>query len=123
MVVAVINLLLTILEEKSKVRLISVISEFSYLALGQIRKFGNRGSFRNVLNCPEILWKTCVTISDDRNEELGMSCLLGNDLMLFLVLSGKQRFDSLEIDDFQSWHVEHMLNQHGSVLIVTGNLS
>ena len=43
--------------------------------------------------------------------------------MLFLVLSGKQRLDSLEIDDFQSWYVEHMLNQHGSVPIVTGKLS
>ena len=43
--------------------------------------------------------------------------------MLFLVLSGKQRLDSLEIDHFQFWHVEHMLNQHGSVLIVTGKLS
>ena len=51
MVVAVINFLLTILEEKSKVGLISEISEFSYLALGQIRKLGNLGniflSFRN----------------------------------------------------------------------------
>ena len=44
MVVAVINLLLTILEQKSKVRLISEISEFSYLALGQIRKLGNLGN-------------------------------------------------------------------------------
>ena len=39
---------------KSKVRLISEISEFSYLALGQIRKLGNLGkiflSFRNELN-------------------------------------------------------------------------
>ena len=38
----------------SKVRLISEISEFSYLALGQIRKHGNLGkiflSFRNDLN-------------------------------------------------------------------------
>ena len=36
MVVAVINLLFTVLEQKSKVRFISEISEFSYLALGQI---------------------------------------------------------------------------------------
>ena len=43
--------------------------------------------------------------------------------MLFLVLFGKQRLDSLEIDHFQFWHVEHMLNQHGFVLIVTGKLS
>ena len=43
--------------------------------------------------------------------------------MLFLVLSGKERLDSLEIDHFQFWHVEHMSNQHGSVLIVTGKLS
>ena len=51
---------------------------------------------------------------------------LANDLMLFLVFSGKgaekQQSDSLEIDDFQSLHVEHMLNQHCSVLIVTGKL-
>ena len=44
-------------------------------------------------------------------------------LLLELVLSGKQRLDSLEIDDFHFWHVEHMLNQHGSVLIVAGKLS
>ena len=44
----------TVSEEKNKVRLISEISEFSYLALGQIRKLGNLGtillSFRNDLN-------------------------------------------------------------------------
>ena len=33
--------------------------------------------------------------------------------MLLFILSGKQRLESLEIDDFQSGHVEHMLNQHG----------
>ena len=33
----------TVFEEKSKVRLISEISEFSYVALGQIRKLGNLG--------------------------------------------------------------------------------
>ena len=44
--------------------------------------------------------------------------------MLFLVLSGKQRLDSLEIDHLQFWLVEHMSSsQHGSVLIVTGKLS
>ena len=43
--------------------------------------------------------------------------------MLFLVLAGKQRLDSLEIDHLQFWLVEHMSNQHGSVLIVTGKLS
>ena len=41
-------------EQKSKVRLISEISEFSYSALGQTRKFGNLGkiflTFRNDLN-------------------------------------------------------------------------
>ena len=56
MVVAVINLFLTALEQKTKVRL---ISEFSYLALGQIGKLGNLGkiflSFRNFFNCQEIL--------------------------------------------------------------------
>ena len=54
MVVAAINLLSTVLEQKSKVRLISEISEFSYLALGQIGKLGNLGkiflSFRAELN-------------------------------------------------------------------------
>ena len=55
MVVTVFMLFWTILEQKSKVRLISEISEFSYLALGQIRKLGNLGteifpSLRNDLN-------------------------------------------------------------------------
>ena len=54
MVVTVFMLFWTVLEEKSKVRLISEISEFSYLALGQIRKHGNLGkifpSFTNDLN-------------------------------------------------------------------------
>ena len=36
-------LFLTVSEEKSKVRLISEISVFSYLALGEIRKLGNLG--------------------------------------------------------------------------------
>ena len=51
MVVTVFMLFWTVLEQKSKIRL---ISEFSYLALGQIRKHGNLGkiflSFRNDLN-------------------------------------------------------------------------
>ena len=72
MVVAVINLLLTVLEEKSKVRLISEISEFSYLALGQIRKLGNLGkiflSFRNDLrfisNCDLRLWQLFTCFPD-----------------------------------------------------------
>ena len=50
----VLTVFLTVLEQKSKVRLISEISEFSYSALGQIRKLGNLGriflSFRNDLN-------------------------------------------------------------------------
>ena len=54
MVATVYMLFLTVSEQKSKVRLISVISEFSYLALGQIRKHGNLGkiflSFRTELN-------------------------------------------------------------------------
>ena len=54
MVVTVFMLFWIVLEQKSKVRLISEISEFSYLALGQIRKDGNLGkifiSFRNDLN-------------------------------------------------------------------------
>ena len=44
----------TLLKQTSKVRLISEISEFSYLASGQIRKLENLGeifpSFRNDLN-------------------------------------------------------------------------
>ena len=47
-------LFLTVSDQVSKVRLISEISEFSYLALGQIRKLGNLGkiffSFSNDLN-------------------------------------------------------------------------
>ena len=47
-------LFLTVSDQVSKVRLITEISEFSYLALGQIRKVGNLGkiflSFRNDLN-------------------------------------------------------------------------
>ena len=54
MVLTVFMLFLTVSEQKSKVRLISEISEFSYLALGQIRKLGNLGkiflSFRNDFN-------------------------------------------------------------------------
>ena len=54
MVVTVFMLLWTVLEQKSKVRLISETSEFSYLALGQIRKLGNLGKtflcFRNDFN-------------------------------------------------------------------------
>ena len=54
MVVTVFMLSLTVSEQKSKVRLISEISEFSYLALGQIRKLGNIGkiffTFRTELN-------------------------------------------------------------------------
>ena len=69
MVATVSTLFLTVSEQKSKVGL---ISEFSYLALREIRKLGNLGmiflSFRNFLNCLEILGKICVTISDDRNE-------------------------------------------------------
>ena len=59
------------LRVKSKVRPISEISEFSYLALGQIRKLGNLGkiflSFRNYLNfisnCGLQLWQlfTCFS--------------------------------------------------------------
>ena len=41
----------TVSEQKSKVKLISEISEFSYLALGEIRKLGKIFlSFRNYLN-------------------------------------------------------------------------
>ena len=51
MVVTVFMLFLTVSEQKSKVGL---ISEFLYLALGQIRKLGNLGkiflSFKNDLN-------------------------------------------------------------------------
>ena len=51
MVTTVFMLFLAVSEQKSKVRL---ISEFSYLALGQIRKLGNLRkiflSFKNDLN-------------------------------------------------------------------------
>ena len=54
MVLTVFMLFLTVLKQKSKVRLICEISEFSYLGLGQIRKLGNVGkiflTFRNDLN-------------------------------------------------------------------------
>ena len=54
MVVTASMVFWTVLEKKSKVRLISEISEFSYLALGQIRKLANLGKifvcFRNDLN-------------------------------------------------------------------------
>ena len=49
-VATVYMLFVTVSEQKSKVRLISEISEFSYLALGQIRKLGKIfPSFRNDL--------------------------------------------------------------------------
>ena len=51
MVVTVFMLFLTVSEQKSKVRLIFEIAEFSYLALGQIRKLGKIFlSFRTDLN-------------------------------------------------------------------------
>ena len=54
MVVTVSMVYWTVLEQKSKVRLISEISVFSYLALGQIRKLGNLGKiflgFKTELN-------------------------------------------------------------------------
>ena len=55
MMVVVINLLLTVLEQRAKLGcMISEISEFSYLALGKIRKLGSLGkiflSFRTDLN-------------------------------------------------------------------------
>ena len=54
MVATVFMLFLTVSKQKSKARLISEISEFSFSALGQIRKLGNLGkiflSLRNDLN-------------------------------------------------------------------------
>ena len=51
MVATVYMLFLTVSEQKSKVRLVSEISEFSYLELGEIRKLGKIFlSFRNDLN-------------------------------------------------------------------------
>ena len=54
MVATVFMLFLTVSKQKSKARLISEISEFSLLAIGQNRKLGNLGkiflSFRNDLN-------------------------------------------------------------------------
>ena len=65
MVVTVFMLFWTVLEQKSKVRLISEISEFSYLALGQTRKHGNLGkvflSFKNDLNFMSMT-RTVVTV-------------------------------------------------------------
>ena len=65
MVATVFMLFLTVSEQKSKVGLISEISEFSYFALGQIRKPGNLGniflSFRTNLNsiskCDLLCWQ------------------------------------------------------------------
>ena len=52
----VFKLLFTVSEQRRKFSLISEISEFSYLASGQIPKLGNLVkiflSFRNDLNCP-----------------------------------------------------------------------
>ena len=48
MVVTVSMVFWTVLEQKSKVRLISEISEYSYLALGQIRILGNLAKFFSV---------------------------------------------------------------------------
>ena len=52
MVATVVYMLfLTVSEQKSKVRLISEICEFSYLASGQIRKLGYVGNiFLNLKN-------------------------------------------------------------------------
>ena len=54
MVATVSMVFWTVSEQTSKVRLISEISEFSFIALGQIRKLGNLGKiflcFRNDLN-------------------------------------------------------------------------
>ena len=51
MVVTVSMVFWTVLEQKSKFRLISEISEFSYLALGQIRKLGNLGNLGKIFLC------------------------------------------------------------------------
>ena len=51
MVATVFMLFLTVSKQKSKARLISEICEFSYLALGQIRKLGYVGNiFLNLKN-------------------------------------------------------------------------
>ena len=54
MVLTVLMHFFTVLKQKSKVRLICEISEFSYLGLGHIRKLGNVGkiflTFRSHLN-------------------------------------------------------------------------
>ena len=60
MVVTVFMVFWTVLEQKSKVRLISEISEFSYLALGQIRKLGNLGK---IFSASGMIWILCLTMT------------------------------------------------------------
>ena len=60
MVATVFMLFLTISKQKSKARLISEISEFSFLALGQIRKLGNLG---NIFSASGMIWILCLTMT------------------------------------------------------------
>ena len=72
------KLLITVVSEQ-RVNLGCMISEFSYLALGQIQKLGEIFlSFRNDLNGLGILGKNCVRISSEKNDSLLVSCLLDN---------------------------------------------
>ena len=60
MVGTVFMLFLTVSEKKSKARLISEISEFSFLALGQIWKLGNLGKIFSASGMIWILYLTMI---------------------------------------------------------------
>ena len=60
MVATVFMLFLTVSEKKSKARLISEISEFSFLALGQIWNLGNLGKS---FSSSGMIWILCLTMT------------------------------------------------------------
>ena len=60
MVVTVFMLFWTVLEQTSKVILISEISEFSYLALGQIPKHGN---LEKIFSASRMILILCLTMT------------------------------------------------------------
>ena len=60
MVVTVFMLFWTVLEQTSKVRLISEISEFSFLALGQIRNSEISERFFSVSRLICVLYRTVI---------------------------------------------------------------
>ena len=53
-------LFLTVSDQVSKARLISEISEFSYLALGQIRKLGN---LWKIFSASGMIWVLYLTVT------------------------------------------------------------